>query len=99
MADITFEELVEAAQKLPPAKKAALLQRLTSDNAATLITRESVLQELTTLREAGAFRKVESLRGVYARPDLHIEQDELEAHLREVGKKWENDIDDLFNSN
>lgn len=98
--DISFEELVEAAQKLSPAKKAALLRRLTSNNnAPNVLTRESVIEQLKTLREAGAFSKVESLRGVYARSDLHIDQDELASYLLEVGKEWEQDVDDLFNTN
>jgi hypothetical protein len=95
MADITFEELVQAARKLKPAQKAALIHSLQFDLPVP-VTRESAIAELEALRAAGAFEHVESLRGKYARPGVEVSEEELNAYLHDIGKQWEQDFDDFI---
>jgi hypothetical protein len=99
MIDISFEELVEAAQKLRPEQKAALVQTLQPEIVFEEIplTREQAIAELEALRAAGAFNGVESMRGKYAHPELDVSGEELNAYLREVGTEWEKELDDLIN--
>src|SRR5258708_23844622 len=95
MEDITFIEIVKAAQKLPEAEKAALVQTLQTDSNNLSFTREQGIAELEALRAAGAFDHVESLAGKYARPGVELSDDELNAYLHEIGTEWEEELDDL----
>jgi hypothetical protein len=97
MADITFEELMQAAQKLPPEKKAVLIHSLQYDTEPVSLTREQAIAELESLRAAGAFVGVESLMGKYSRPGLNVSDEELNAYLHEIGTEWEHELDDLIN--
>jgi hypothetical protein len=90
MADLTFDEIVEAAQKLTDAQKALLVRRLQFTN----ITRELLIAETNLLRATGAFENVESLRNKYARPDLDLTEEELLATLHEIATEWEEELDD-----
>jgi hypothetical protein len=95
VANITFKELVEAASKLPPAQKAALVQTLqvpTNSNP----TREQLIAEMEALRAAGAFDQVVSLRNKYANPSLHDVSDaELRATIHEAATEWEKELDEF----
>ena len=96
MADMTFVEIVEAAQKLTPPQKAALIQTLQADTETISLTREQAIAELEALRAAGAFDHAESLAGKYARPGVEVSEDELNAYLHEIGTEWEQELDDLI---
>jgi hypothetical protein len=98
MIDISFEELVEAVQKLRPEQKAALVQTLHLEvtDEHTSLTREQAIAELEALRAAGAFNTIESMRGKYNRPDLNTSDDELNVYLYEIGSEWEEELDDLI---
>jgi hypothetical protein len=96
MADLTFEEIVQAAQKLSAPQKAALIQTLQIDDENVRLTREQAIAELEALRAAGAFDQVESLAGKYARPGLDISAEDLNAYLQEIGTEWEEELDDLI---
>lgn len=67
MADITFEELMEAVQKLSPQQKAVLAQSLAEPPMDKGPTREELIAELDALVAAGAFEHEESLRNRYAK--------------------------------
>lgn len=97
MTDLSFDEIVQAAHKLTPEEKAVLAQSLWEDSPSNgiRITRTFALTEFRFLKGAGAFENVESLMGKYARPDLDISEEELNAYLREVGSEWEQELDDL----
>jgi hypothetical protein len=95
MADLTFKEILQAAQKLPQEQKAALIYSLQADREETGLTREQALAELEALRAAGAFNNVESLRGKYARPDLEISEDELSSYLHNIATEWIQELDDI----
>ena len=96
MADLTFTEIVQAAQKLTPPQKAALIHALQTDNENVSLTREQAIAELEALRAAGAFDHVESLAGKYARPGVEIDEDELNSYLHQIGTEWEEELDDLM---
>ena len=89
-----IDQIVQLAEKLTPIERMVLIQRLEPDEAP--LTREQAIAELEMLRAAGAFDQVESMRGKYARPDLNISDDELNTYLREIGREWEQDIDQLI---
>src|SRR5262249_8049743 len=97
MVDLTFAEIVQAAQKLTPSQKAALIHALQQDTENTSLTREQAIAELEALRAAGAFDHVETLAGKYARPALELDEDEMSAYLHQIGTEWEEDLDDLIN--
>jgi len=97
MADITFEEILQAAQKLNPQQKALLAQSLDMPPLDMGPTREELIEELETLRAAGAFDNVESLRNKYANPALNALTDEqLSADIHEAATEWEKELDEFF---
>lgn len=100
MAEIAFDELVQAARKLSPEQKSALIHTLQIETVPEFapLTRERAIAELEALRASGAFDRAESLYGKYARPDLDISDDDLNAYLREVGSEWEQELDDLIDT-
>jgi hypothetical protein len=95
MADITFAEIVQAAQKLTPPQKSALIHTLQPDSQHRGLTREQAIAELEALRAAGAFDHVDSLFGKFATPDVTWDADELDTFLHEVGTEWESEMDEL----
>ena len=97
MADITFEELVEAAQKLNPQQKAMLLESLELSPADMSPTREELIEELETLRVSGAFDHVESLRNKFANAgNLDLTDEQLAADIHEAATEWEKELDEFF---
>ena len=96
MADLTFEEIVQAAQRLTAPQKAALVQTLHIDEQDDRLTREQAIAELQALRAVGAFDHVESLAGKYARPGIDVSVEDLNTFLHEIGTEWEQELDDLI---
>ena len=97
MADITFEEIMQAAQKLNPQQRALLVQSLEIPVPDMEPTREELIAELEMLRAAGAFNNVESLRNKFANPSLDALTDEqLLADIRESATEWEKELDEFF---
>jgi hypothetical protein len=92
VADLTFEEIVEAAQKLTDDQKALFVRRL----EFTHITREILIAEMDLLRATGAFNHVESLRNKYATEDFDLSEEELDAILHDVSTEWEAELDEFF---
>lgn len=96
MANISFQEIVQAARQLSPEQQAMLVLSLQLDAPEEEFTREQAIAELNALRAAGAFENVESLYGKYANPNVpDVSDEELTAYLREVGKAWEEDLNEL----
>lgn len=95
MADISFQEIVQAVHQLSPAQKNVLIHSLQVEIYDEEFTREQAMAELEALRRAGAFVGVESLYGKYARPDtIEVSDEELNAYLRNVGKAWEEELNE-----
>ncbi len=95
--DITFGDIVQAAQKLTSPEKVALIKMLQPDVQSIPVTREHLIAELEALRIAGAFDKEQSLYAKYARPGFDgPSEEELHAYLHEVGTEWEKELDDLI---
>lgn len=94
---ISFEDLVAAVQALPQAQKSALIYTLNAGEPFEDedLTRERALAELEVLRASGAFENVESLQGKYARPFVDVSDEQLRAFLRQIGKGWEEELDEL----
>jgi hypothetical protein len=96
MADLTFEEIMEVVQKLTPQQKALLAESLEALPLDMGPTREELIAELTSLRAAGAFNHVESLRNKYANPALaDLTDEQLLADIRSAATEWEQELDEL----
>src|SRR5258708_9500922 len=97
MANITFEQIIQAAQKLNPEQKALLIQSLEISSLEMGPTREELIVELEVLRTAGAFDDVESLRNKFANPALNdLTDDQLSADIHEAATEWEKELDEFF---
>ncbi len=97
MSDITFEEIIQAAQKLNPQQKALLIRSLEMPPFDLGPTREELITELEVLRSAGAFNSVESLRNKFANPALNdLTDDQLSADIHDAATEWEKELDEFF---
>lgn len=97
MADITFEEIVEAAQKLTPHQKSILAKMLELPEIDLTPTRDELLAEFEVLRAAGAFKNAGSLRNYYTNPALAaVTDEELRADIHEAATDWEKELDEFF---
>src|SRR5258708_7162739 len=97
MANITFEEIIRAAQQLSPEQKALLVQRLDAPPLDMGPTREALIAELEALRIAGAFEHLDSLRNKYAKPGLdNLTDGQLSADIHEAATEWEKELDEFF---
>ena len=97
MADLTFEEILQAVQKLNPKQKALLVQSLETPPLDMGPTRDELIAELEALRVAGAFDDVESLRNKYANPALDdLTDEQLAADIHEAATEWEKELDEFF---
>jgi hypothetical protein len=97
MADITFEELIQAVQKLTPQQKALLAQSLNEPSIDLTPTREELLAELEALRKTGAFKRSESLRNRYVNPAVDdLTDEQLSADIHEAATEWEQELDEFF---
>jgi hypothetical protein len=62
-------------------------------------TREELIDEHNNLRDAGAFKKVASLYGKYANPNVpDLSAEAFHAELHAIATEWEQELDD-FDSN
>jgi hypothetical protein len=96
MADITFEELMQAVQKLTPQQKALLAQSLHDTPVDLTPTREELLGELEALRKSGAFKRVESLRNRYVNPAVDdLTDEQLSADIHEAANEWDQELDEF----
>jgi hypothetical protein len=97
MADITFEEILQAVQKLSPQQKAVLAQSLELPPVDMEPTREELIAELDALVAAGAFEHVNSLRNKYANSALaNMTDEQLLADIHEAATEWEQELDEFF---
>jgi hypothetical protein len=96
MVHISFEQLLEAAKQLSPQQQDVLVRQLAHDNIDLQpITRERIIAEFEARKAAGELEVTDSLRGKYARPDLDISEEELNSYLRDIGREWESELDEL----
>lgn len=97
MADITFEELMQAVQKLTPKQKALLAQSLRTPPIDLTPTREELLAEFEALRKSGAFKRVESLRNKYANQAVDdLTDEQLSADIHETATEWEQELGEFL---
>ncbi len=98
MSDVTVESVLQLAQQLDPAQRLLVAMRLEAgipDAERPLALREALQSDLAQQRAQGIFVHAESLYGKYATPGVEWEEAELDAYLREVGKEWERELDEL----
>jgi hypothetical protein len=97
MGALTFDQILQAVERLTPEEQAALIARLKARiaTASGTVTRERVLAEFERRKATGAFESVESLRGKFAHPALGLSFEEIQAITHEAATEWENEVDNL----
>jgi hypothetical protein len=97
MADITFEELLRAVQKLTPEQRAQLVRTLNMPPLDMGPTREELIAETEALRAAGALQGVAPLRNKYADPSRpELTDPQLRADIRDAATGWTKELDEYF---
>ena len=99
MADLTFEEVLEAAERLSADERAALVERLrvslVAHNESDMPpTRADALTALERLRATGT--RGEDLFGAFASTHPDISEAELERFLNDVQTAWKKEWEDSF---
>lgn len=100
MADLTFDQIIHAAEALSRDQQALLIARLqakTKESAGT-VTRESILAEFERRKAGGAFDPQQSLHGKFAHPDLDLTFAEIQAITHEAATEWEAETDEFNGS-
>jgi hypothetical protein len=97
MAELTFDEILQAAQKLTREQKALLAQSLNPPPETEGLTREKVLAEFKRRKAAGMFKNAKSLRNKYYNPALDdLTDEQLLADIHEIATEWEKELDEFF---
>jgi hypothetical protein len=86
---LTDEERIKLARYL----QEGLRSRSVSVNGQWM-TREMLIADFAAKRAAGVFDKGESLYGKYARPDLDLNFEDIEAAIHE--HSWEDELDEFY---
>lgn len=95
--DITFDDIMQAVQKLSPQQKLLLAQSLEIPPLDIGPTREALIAELDALCITGAFEQVQSLRNKYANPALNqLTDEQLSADIHAAATEWEQELDEFF---
>lgn len=98
MVDITFDQLVQVVRELPEEQKLLLVERMNLPELDMGPTRESLIAELETLRAAGTFDHVESLRNRFANStSADLTDEQLAADIHAAATEWEKELDEFFN--
>ena len=96
MADLTFAEIVQAAQKLTPAQKSALIHTLQADSENTGLTREELIREVEILRNTPV-RPGDRLLGKYANPNVpEMSEETFHAQMHAIATEWEQELDEFY---
>lgn len=99
--NLSFGQVVRAAQRLKPEEKAALVMVLQSSVvhhpvAQGPVTRESLLAEFAARRTAGAFETTVSAKDLYPASSLeYVSDEELRAAIREAATAYQEDLEEL----
>jgi hypothetical protein len=99
MSDITLDTVWELARTLASENRARLVELLRETLPPKLNnddSREQLLTEFEHKKATGAFHKLPSLRGKYARPDIDVSAEEIQSYLHEVGTEWEKEMDEFL---
>lgn len=100
MSEVSLAQVVHLVEQLEPAEKSALLIHLQATVALPSIdsehrTLEMILADHARLVASGAFDSLESLRNQYARPDLDLSFEEIQAYRHELQTAWKDEFDEF----
>jgi hypothetical protein len=100
MANLTFDQIIEAAETLNREQQALLIARLRVKTVESVdsVTRDSILAEFERRKDEGAFEHTASLHGKFAHPDLDLTFEEIQKITHEAATEWENEIEDFNGS-
>jgi hypothetical protein len=94
MSAAILEQVLELVEQLTPEELAILELRLQQEDEPD-VTREMLIAEHQRLKERGAFEHVRSLGNAFANPKVDLTDEDLNEYLRQVGKEWEAELDEL----
>ncbi len=98
MADITFDEILQVAQRLSPQQKTILMRSLELPTPSNNLTREMLLDEWEAMRKSGVFSRVSSLRDAYAHAaNANLSDEQLAADIRASATAWEHELVEFDN--
>jgi hypothetical protein len=96
---LSYQEILKLAQELSEDEQTLLANDLLAKHSS-LPSRESLITELSELREAGAFENIPSLYGKFAHPAVpEISTEDLYAQLNEMATEWEQELHDFDSDN
>lgn len=96
MAEMSLEDVYQAARRLLPDEQEELIERLQAARTGSRqVTRTEILEEFERRRAAGEFERADSLRGAFAAAQkLDKTDDELRREIREDSAQWKRDMDE-----
>ena len=97
MSDVTLEQVVQMIAQLSDEDRAKLVESLRATETILPeghVSREMVLGEYARRLAAGAFNNVESLYGRYAKSDLDLSLENIEAAIHD--NSWEDELGEFF---
>jgi hypothetical protein len=96
MEHVSLTHIIQLADQLNQDEKAILLAHLQSatDKPSSQTTLSAILSEHQRRQNAGLFDSAQSLRNLYATPDLNLSEDELLAGIKEFSTAWESEFGD-----
>ncbi len=95
MSKAILEQVLELVKQLTPAERLILERKLSEEMEEVDVTREILLAEHQRLKAMGGFENVQSLANAFANPEVDVSDEELNEYLRQIGKEWEAELDDL----
>jgi hypothetical protein len=95
MSATILEQVLELVKQLTTEERLIVERKLLEEMEEIELTREMLLEEHEQLKAEGAFEHVVSLGNAFANPQVSVSDEELNAYLRQIGKEWESELDEL----
>jgi hypothetical protein len=83
MSDVTLKQVIKLVDQLNEADREALLKHLRN---------EAVAQNSSV---SGNSQELPSILGLFAEPRVDLSEEELRAGIKQFGKEWEEELDEL----
>ena len=98
MSDAMLERVIRLSEQLSPAERVALVRHVqaTLPAVARRVTLDALKAKQAHLRATGAFAHPTSLANRWARPGLDLSFEEIETLRHDVGREWEQELEQFF---
>ncbi len=97
MSNVTLDQVIRMVDQLDPSDRVALVNYLQSSEAgqhSQPLTLDMIIAERKRRLVTGEFEHAISILGRFAKPDLDLSADELEAGIKGFATEWEQELDD-----